>query len=58
MVIPQLGLEIPVRSGELLGFRANLLAHFCTPITSGNRLVITMFTCRHIFSDALLYAEL
>jgi hypothetical protein len=58
MVIPQLGLKLPVRPGELLGFSANLLAHYSTPVTSGNRLVITMFTCRHIFSDSLLYSRL
>lgn len=58
MVFPQLKLQVPLRSGELLGFSANLLAHHCTPITSGNRLVITMFTCKHIFADALLYSQL
>ncbi|KIL57144.1 hypothetical protein M378DRAFT_88260 [Amanita muscaria Koide BX008] len=58
LVFPQLGLEVPLRSGELLGFSANLLAHYCTRIKSGNRLVITMFTCKHIFGDSLLYSEL
>ena len=58
MVFPQLKLKVPLRSGELLGFSANLLAHHSMPIIWGNCLVITMFTCKHIFADALLYAQL
>ena len=50
-MIPQLDLEILVKSGQLLGFSANLLAHYCTPITSGHRVVITMFTCCNLFHD-------
>jgi hypothetical protein len=33
MVYPQLKLELPLKSGELMGFSANLLAHHCTLIT-------------------------
>jgi hypothetical protein len=58
MVIKHLGKEVPIRPGELLGFRANLLAHYSTPVTSGRHVVITMFTCRHIFSDSILYSRL
>lgn len=55
---PQLGLKLAICPGELLGFSANLLAHCSSPVTSGKRLVITMFTCRHIFGDSLLYSQL
>ncbi|KAF8667673.1 hypothetical protein AX14_006321 [Amanita brunnescens Koide BX004] len=58
MVFPQLGLEVPLRAGELLGFKASLLAHCTTPVIKGQRVVITMFTCRHIFSDSVLYSLL
>lgn len=58
LVIPQLKLELELHSGQLLGFSANLLAHYCTPITSGRRVVITMFTCHNIFSDAMMYSHL
>ena len=58
MVIPRLRMELPVRSGELLGFWANLLAHYSKPVKSGKRVVITMFTCRNVFSNAVLYARL
>ncbi|KAF8333314.1 hypothetical protein F5887DRAFT_860963, partial [Amanita rubescens] len=35
LVIPQLKMEVEVHARELLGFSANLLAHFCTPVTAG-----------------------
>jgi hypothetical protein len=45
LVIPRLGSELALQPGELLGFSANLLAHYSTPITSGRHLLIIMFTC-------------
>ncbi|KAF8315103.1 hypothetical protein F5887DRAFT_907838, partial [Amanita rubescens] len=57
-VIPQLEMEIDVYPGQLLGFSANILAHYCTPVTSGRRIVITMFTCRNILFDSLIFSKL
>ncbi len=57
-VIPQLKLEIDVLPGQLLGFSANFLAHYCTPVTSGRRIVITMFTCRNVFFDSVMFYKL
>lgn len=57
-VFPQLKSEQEVHPGQLLGFSVNLLAHYCMPITSGRRIVVTMFTCHNIFFAALMYARL
>jgi hypothetical protein len=58
IVTPQEEANIPLRPGELLGFSANTLAHYCTPVTSGRRVVVTMFTCRNVFFKALLHLNL
>ncbi|KAJ7016280.1 hypothetical protein C8F04DRAFT_1281994 [Mycena alexandri] len=42
--IPQLGIRIPLRPGQVLAVRTRLLAHCTAPITSGRRLVFTCFT--------------
>ncbi|KAG1740810.1 uncharacterized protein EDB91DRAFT_1052877 [Suillus paluster] len=47
--IPQLGIKIPVRPGQVLAVLARVLAHFSAPVTSGRCIV---FTC---FTDALLF---
>ncbi|KAG1885905.1 uncharacterized protein F5891DRAFT_891420, partial [Suillus fuscotomentosus] len=33
--VPQLGIKIPVRPGQLLAVLARVLAHFSAPVTSG-----------------------
>jgi hypothetical protein len=48
LCIPQLGVKIPIRQGQVLGIMARLLVHCSAPITSGHR---TVFTC---FSNATL----
>jgi hypothetical protein len=47
--IPQLGIKIPVRPGQVLAVLARVLAHFSALVTSGRRIV---FTC---FTDTLLF---
>jgi hypothetical protein len=58
LVIPQLKMNIDVYPGQLLGFSANILAHYCTPVTSGRRIVITMFTCKNVLFDSILFSKL
>lgn len=52
LVIPQLGLKIAMKPGQVIGMCANILAHYTTPITEGERIAITMFTCSNVFNDA------
>lgn len=42
--IPQLGVKIPVRPGQILAVLARVLAHFSAPVTTGRRIVFTCFT--------------
>ena len=58
LVIPQLKINIDVYPGQLLGFCANILTHYCTPVTSGCRIVITMFTCKNVLFDSILFTKL
>ncbi|KAG1838351.1 hypothetical protein C8R48DRAFT_680129 [Suillus tomentosus] len=47
--VPQLGIKIPVRPGQVIAVLARVLAHFSAPVTTGRRIV---FTC---FTDSLLF---
>lgn len=47
--VPQLGIKIPVRPGQVLAVLARVLAHFSAPVTSGRRIVFTCFTDRLLF---------
>lgn len=44
IVFPQLGVEVPLRPGQLLLMNARLLAHWANPVESGERIVVTCFT--------------
>lgn len=50
--IPQLGIKIPVRPGQVLAVLARVLAHFSAPVTSGRRIVFTCFTDTLLFKHA------
>ncbi|KAF8346791.1 hypothetical protein F5887DRAFT_882520, partial [Amanita rubescens] len=58
LVFPQLKMKIDVYPGQLLGFSANILAHFCMPVTSGRRIVITLFTCKNVLFDSIVFSKL
>ncbi|KAJ7020270.1 hypothetical protein C8F04DRAFT_1275325 [Mycena alexandri] len=53
--IPQLGIRIPLRPGQVIAVRTRLLAHCTAPIMSGRRVVFTCFTdsflLEHTLSD-------
>lgn len=44
--LPQLGVRIPVRPGQALAVMTKILVHCTTPITSGRRIILTLFTDR------------
>jgi hypothetical protein len=44
--LPQLGVKIPVRPGQVLAVMTKTLVHCTAPITSGRRLIMTLFSDR------------
>ena len=44
LVAPQLGIKVPVRPGQMVGFMSGVIAHFNLPITTGRRVIFTCFT--------------
>lgn len=42
--VPQLGIKIPTKPGQILAVLARVLAHFSSPVTAGRRIVFTCFT--------------
>ena len=41
--LPQLGIRIPVRPGQVLAVMTKILVHCTAPITSGRRIILTLF---------------
>ena len=41
--LPQLGIKIPVRPGQALAVMTKVLVHCTAPITSGRRIILTLF---------------
>jgi len=50
--VPQLGIKIPVRPGQVLAVLARVAAHFSAPTTGGRRIVFTCFTDDLLFNHA------
>jgi hypothetical protein len=50
--IPQLGIKIPIRPGQVLAVLARVVAHFSAPVTTGRRIVFTCFTDTLLFQHA------
>lgn len=44
LCLPQLNTRIPISPGQAIAFDAKLLAHCSSPITSGRRIILTLFT--------------
>jgi hypothetical protein len=57
LCIPQYGIKIPVKEGEVIAFQTNLLAHMSSPLASGERLALTCFTDKQIMVDSQEYWE-
>ncbi|KAJ7573271.1 hypothetical protein C8J56DRAFT_1132068 [Mycena floridula] len=51
-VIPQLGIKIPIRPGKLYAVLAGVVAHCSTPITAGQRLILTGFMQKDLLRRA------
>jgi hypothetical protein len=49
-VAPQLGIRVPIVPGHLFGVMSRTVAHFTTPITSGQRVVFTCFTDQNLWA--------
>ncbi|KAG2747933.1 hypothetical protein P692DRAFT_20875242 [Suillus brevipes Sb2] len=47
--VPQLGIKIPMRPGQVIAVLARVLAHFSAPVTTGRRIVFTCFTDHLLF---------
>jgi hypothetical protein len=43
---PELGIKIPIQSGQVFAILAQVVAHFSSPVTKGHRIVFTYFTDR------------
>jgi hypothetical protein len=50
LVMPQLGIAVPFRPGQVLGVMSGVIAHFTTRQTSGRRVVFTCFTEQLLWS--------
>ncbi|KJA16317.1 hypothetical protein HYPSUDRAFT_71417 [Hypholoma sublateritium FD-334 SS-4] len=44
LCVPQLKTRVPVLPGQVVAFNAKLLAHCSSPIISGRRIILTLFT--------------
>ncbi|SJL03176.1 uncharacterized protein ARMOST_06522 [Armillaria ostoyae] len=53
--IPQLGIGIPLKPGQVLAIRTWLLAHCNAPITAGRRVVFTCFSEKTVLKHADLH---
>lgn len=53
-VAPQVGIQVPVRPGQVFGMMARVLAHFTTPKKSGRRVIFTCFTEQLLWSHTNL----
>ncbi|KAJ7579430.1 hypothetical protein C8J56DRAFT_756713, partial [Mycena floridula] len=51
-VIPQLNIKIPVRPGKMYAVLAGVVAHCSTPITAGQRLILTGFMQKDLLKRA------
>lgn len=49
---PQLEKKIPVGPGQALGGMTRLLAHCGTPVTSGRRVILTLFSDKNLLQHA------
>ncbi|KIJ94474.1 hypothetical protein K443DRAFT_125203 [Laccaria amethystina LaAM-08-1] len=49
-VAPQLGVRVPIVPGHLFSMMSRTVAHFTTPITSGQRVVFTCFTDKNLWA--------
>lgn len=50
--IPQLGVKIPLRTGQVLAVMSGLLAHFSAPVTQGRRIIMTCFSEKNLVAHA------
>jgi hypothetical protein len=53
-VMPQQGVRVPVKPGQVFGIMASTVAHFSTPLKSGRRVVFTCFTDQLLWSHTSL----
>ncbi|KJA16329.1 hypothetical protein HYPSUDRAFT_58275 [Hypholoma sublateritium FD-334 SS-4] len=44
LCLPQLNTRVPISAGQVVAFDAKLLAHCSSPIISGRRIILTLFT--------------
>jgi hypothetical protein len=50
---PQLGIKVPIASGQAFGAMTRVLAHFSAPISDGERVILTCFSDRNLIEHAL-----
>ena len=50
--LPQLGIKIPIQSGQILGAMTRILAHCSAPVTKGFRIVLTLFADKNLLKHA------
>ena len=55
LYIPQYGMRIPLKPGDVIAFHTNILRHHSSKLLSGNSLALTCFTDRNIKRDSMNY---
>ena len=55
LCIPQYGMRIPLKPGNVIAFHTNILRHHSSKLLIRNRLALTCFTDRNIKRDSMNY---